>query len=96
MLVDYEELPVVLDPEEALSSDSTVVHEKDGTNEIFSMTFTGGETEEEQKLNEKEVAAIFDSAPVVVKERFRTHRTGLTPMEPRGVLCDWNESDGSV
>ena len=58
------------------------------------MTFTGGETEEEQKSNEKEVTAIFDSAPVVVKERFRTHRTGLTPMEPRGVLCDWNESDG--
>ena len=60
VLVDYEELPVVLDPEEALSSDSTVVHEKDGTNEIFSMTFTGGETEEEQKLNEKELIVICD------------------------------------
>jgi carbon-monoxide dehydrogenase large subunit len=94
VLVDYEELPVVLDPEKALTRNSTVVHEKDGTNEIFSMTFTGGENEESQNSNEAEVNAIFDSAPVVVKERFKTHRTGLTPMEPRGVLCDWNESDG--
>ena len=30
VLVDYEELPVVLDPETALSPDSTVVHEKMG------------------------------------------------------------------
>ena len=88
VLVDYEELPVVLDPEKALTRNSTVVHEKDGTNEIFSMTFTGGENEESQNSNEAEVNAIFDSAPVVVKERFKTHRTGLTPMEPRGVLCD--------
>lgn len=91
--VDYEELPPVLDPEQALEG-GTLVHEEDGTNEIFAMTFTGGETEEEQAKNDAEVEEIFRNADVVVKERFRVHRTGITPMEPRGVLCDWSRSDG--
>ncbi len=37
---------------------------------------------------------IFQSADITIKQRFRVHRTGITPMEPRGVLCDWNASDG--
>ena len=92
--VEYEELPVVLDPEAALEADATIVNEDHEDNEIFSMTFTGGETSAEQQANAKAVDEIFDNADVVVKERFRVHRTGVTPMEPRGVLCDWSDSDG--
>ncbi|MEM7466868.1 MAG: xanthine dehydrogenase family protein molybdopterin-binding subunit [Pseudomonadota bacterium] len=92
--VDYEELPVVLNPENALTDDSPIVHEKDGTNEIFAMTFTGGETLEEQQQNDRAVEEIFNNADIVVSERFKVHRTGITPMEPRGVLCEWSESDG--
>lgn len=92
--VDYEELPVVRDPEQALTDDSPLVHEEDGSNEIFAMTLTGGETPEEQAANAAAVEEIFQRADVVVAERFRCHRTGITPMEPRGVLCDWNDSDG--
>lgn len=92
--VDYEELPVVRDPEQALGPDSPLVHEEDGSNEIFAMTLTGGETPEEQSANAAAVEEIFQRADVVVAERFRCHRTGITPMEPRGVLCDWNDSDG--
>jgi carbon-monoxide dehydrogenase large subunit len=92
--VEYEELPVVLDPEAALEAGATIVNEDHEDNEIFSMTFTGGETSAEQQANAKAVDEIFDNADVVVKERFRVHRTGVTPMEPRGVLCDWSDSDG--
>ncbi|MGE0485840.1 MAG: xanthine dehydrogenase family protein molybdopterin-binding subunit [Gammaproteobacteria bacterium] len=92
--VDYEELPVILDPERALAADSPLVHEEDGSNEIFAMTLTGGETPEAQAENAAAVEKIFQAADVVVSERFRVHRTGITPMEPRGVLCDWNDADG--
>lgn len=92
--VDYEELPVVLDAEAALEDGATLVHEDATSNEMFAMTFTGGETPEEQAANDAEVEKIFASADVVVSERFRVHRTGVTPMEPRGVLCEWNDSDG--
>ena len=92
--VDYEELPLVLDPEKALEPGAPRVHEEHDDNEIFAMTFTGGETPEAQAENDREVEAIFQGADVVIKERFRVHRTGITPLEPRGVLCDWTEADG--
>jgi carbon-monoxide dehydrogenase large subunit len=92
--VDYEELPAVLDPVQALAEGAPLVHEEDGSNEIFAMTLTGGETPEAQKRNAEEVERIFATADVVVRERFRVHRTGVTPMEPRGVLCEWSDADG--
>ena len=94
VFVDYDELPVILDPERALTPESPLVHEADGGNEIFAMTFCGGDTEEGQQRNAEEVEKIFANAHVTINQRFRVHRTGITPMEPRGVLCDWNDSDG--
>ena len=92
--VEYDELPVNIDPEAALADGALVVHDDAPHNEIFGMTFTGGETPEEQAANKQKVDEIIANAPHVVSEKFVTHRTGLTPMEPRGVLCDWSDSDG--
>ena len=94
IVVEYEDLPYVGDPEKALEPGSPIVHEGWDDNEIFAMTFTGGQTPEEQAENDKKVQAVFDSADVVIKERFRCHRCGVTPMETRGALCFWDESDG--
>lgn len=92
--VEYDELPYVGDPEKALEPGSTIVHDGWDDNLIFEMTFTGGQTPEEQAENDKKVQEVFDKADIVVKERFRTHRCGVTPMETRGALCIWDESDG--
>ena len=94
VVVDYEELPVILDAEAALAPGAPQVHDDQPGNLMFEMTFTGGATPEEQARNEAEVEQIFRTADVVVSNRFRVHRTGITPMEPRGVLCDWTMSDG--
>lgn len=92
--VEYEDLPYVGDPEKALEPDSPIVHEGWDDNLIFEMTMTGGQTKEEQDANDAEVQKVFDSADIVVKDRFRCHRCGVTPMETRGALCTWDESDG--
>ncbi|MCG8354691.1 MAG: molybdopterin-dependent oxidoreductase, partial [Kiloniellales bacterium] len=92
--VEYDELPYVGDPEKALEPGSPIVHEGWDDNLIFEMTFTGGATAEEQAENDKKVQAVFDSADVVIKQRFRCHRCGVTPMETRGALCLWDDSDG--
>lgn len=92
--VDYQELPVVLDPEAALEAGATRVHDDEADNLMFEMTFTGGSTEEEQQRNAEAVERIFQGADVVVKGRFKVHRTGTTPMETRGVLAEWSASDG--
>lgn len=94
--VDYESLPAITDPEAALEVASPSIHEAFNTNKIFEMTFTGGEAAESQRLNELEVDRIIRSAEVVVSERFRVHRTGVTPMEPRACLFDWSDSDGLI
>ncbi|GAB5469738.1 MAG: molybdopterin-dependent oxidoreductase [Rhodospirillales bacterium] len=92
--VEYEDLPYVGDPEKALEPGAPIVHEGWDDNLIFEMTFTGGQTKEEQDANDAEVQKVFDSAEVVIKERFRCHRCGVTPMETRGALCTWDQSDG--
>lgn len=92
--VDYEDLPYVGDPEKALEPGAPIVHEGWDDNLIFEMTFTGGQTPEEQAENDKEVQKIFEAADVVVKQRFRCHRCGVTPMETRGAVCAWDDSDG--
>jgi len=94
VVVDYEELPAILDPTAALVPGSPRVHDEEADNLMFEMTFTGGATPEEQRNNAAEVEKIFQQADVVVKAEFKVHRTGTTPMETRGVLAEWSPSDG--
>ncbi len=92
--VDYEDLPYVGDPEKSLEAGATLVHDDWDDNLIFEMGFTGGDTEESQKQNDEDVEKIMQTADVVIKNRFRVHRCGMTPMETRGVLADWDDADG--
>ena len=96
IVVDYTDLPYVGDMESALESDSPIVHEGWDDNLIFEMGFTGGDTEESQAQNAAEVEEIMQTADIVVKKRFRVQRCGVTPMETRGVLASWDESDGLI
>jgi len=96
IVVDYTDLPYVGDPESALESDSPIVHEGWDDTLIFEMGFTGGDTEESQSQNAAEVEEIMQTADIVVKKRFRVQRCGVTPMETRGVLASWDESDGLI
>jgi len=88
---EYEPLPYIGDPEKALADKSNRVHDEWPDNVIFQMTFTGGA---EAEKNDAEVDRIFKSADVVVGQRFKTHRCGVTPMETRGALMSWDDSDG--
>lgn len=94
IVVEYRELPVVTDPEHALTSQAPVIHDDMDTNEIFAMTLTGGLTEEEQSENARKVDQIIKDADVIVSGRFRIHRCGLPPMETRGAVAEWHDRKG--
>jgi carbon-monoxide dehydrogenase large subunit len=79
---EYDPLPVVTDPEAALRPDAPRLNEDWDDNVMFSIDF--GE----------DVSALIAEADVVVRERFRVHRVGVTPLEPRGVLARWEEPEG--
>ncbi|HET9718806.1 MAG TPA: xanthine dehydrogenase family protein molybdopterin-binding subunit [Solirubrobacteraceae bacterium] len=78
VIVDYEPLPVVTDPERALEEGSPLVHESLGTNKVHEWSLSGGDLE-----------AGFAEADVIVERRIINHRIAGGAIEPRGVLADY-------
>jgi aerobic carbon-monoxide dehydrogenase large subunit len=77
VIVEYEPLPVVIDPEAALTG-GPYVHEQLGTNQVHEWSLSGGDLD-----------AGFAEADVVVERRVVNHRTAGAPIEARGVLADY-------
>ncbi len=77
VIVEYEPLPVVTDPEKALEG-GPFVHEQLGTNEVHRWSLSGGDLEQG-----------FTDADVVVERRVVNHRTAGAPIEARGVIADY-------
>jgi aerobic carbon-monoxide dehydrogenase large subunit len=77
VVVEYDPLPAVTDPEKALEG-PPYVHEDLQTNKVHEWSLPGGDVE-----------AGFAEADVVVERRVVNHRTAGAPIEPRGVLADY-------
>ena len=92
--VDYAPLPAVTDAEAALGPDSPRVYDDWDDNEIFATSYTGGFEADGIARNDAEVEAIFAGAEVVLRQRFRTQRCGVCPIETRGALALWSDADG--
>ncbi len=78
--VEYEQLPAVVDMEEAIKEGAPLVHSDKGTNTCFVFDFPGA------GADYAETVAAADEDAVVVRRRFRQQRLLPTPMEPRGVV----------
>ncbi len=76
VVVDYEDLPVVTDVEEAAAREGTVIHEAFSDNIAYKMT-----------AGEGDIDAAFASAERTVKQRILHRRLAPIAMEPRGVLA---------
>lgn len=78
--VDYDMLPAVVDPYEALDTGGTLVHERLNTNEIGWFHVKKGDA-----------AKALAGATRKIKRRFSHHRYAAMPMECRGVAASWDE-----
>ena len=76
--VDYDPLPAVVDPEQALESGSPLLYDEFGTNL--------GHT---QSLKHGDVDGAFQSADRIVKLRVVNQRVLAVAIETRGALADW-------
>jgi carbon-monoxide dehydrogenase large subunit len=83
VIVEYDPLPVVTDPEAALAG-GDLVHPDLGTNKVHEWSLGG------------DVESALESAEVVIERRFVNHRTAGAPIEPRGVLADYRAGDLTV
>jgi CO/xanthine dehydrogenase Mo-binding subunit len=82
--VEYEPLPPVLDPEEALKPDAPLVFEEIGSNVLWHNTFPYGDVE-----------AAFAGADTIVNERVTIHRYSSTPLETFGVMAQYEPAASS-
>jgi carbon-monoxide dehydrogenase large subunit len=82
--VEIEPLPPVADWEVA-RRDASLLFERAGTNRALTFSAVRGDAD-----------AAFASAPYTRRERFRTQRHFGLAMEPRGVMADWDASNGRL
>jgi carbon-monoxide dehydrogenase large subunit len=76
--LDLEELPAVVDMLAARTDPPALVHEEWGDNVFL------------ESLVDDDLAAVKRDAAVMVRHTLRTARQHMSPMEGRGVVCEWN------
>ncbi|QRP50370.1 xanthine dehydrogenase family protein molybdopterin-binding subunit [Amycolatopsis sp. FDAARGOS 1241] len=79
VVVDYDQLPAVMDPERAIEPGSPLVHPDQGTNVMAHREFTWGA-----------VAEAFEHADHTVRTRVRWNRNSTVPLETFGVVASWD------
>lgn len=75
VIVDYDPLPVVVDPEAAMEAGATVLFEEHGSNVAFDLDFGDDPT-------------VLEGADVVVSVRVESQRLAPVPMEGNGILVE--------
>ena len=81
--VDYDPLPAVVDPEEAMRPGSTKVHDYLESNIASHDSVKAGDVEK-----------AFRRADEVIKVKLFNQRLSPTPMEPRGVVAQFDQGTG--
>lgn len=84
--VDYDPLPVVVDPEAAIRTGSPLTHPDLGTNVAFTHAVTGG----------SDIDDAFRRADRIVKERMVHQRLTPMPIEPRAVVASYHAGEGTL
>ena len=85
VVVEYEPLDAVVDPERAAATDSALVHAEWDTNVAASITLETGDLD-----------AALRRADHVITRRFRCGRHTALPLEPRGVAARWDAATSSL
>ncbi len=77
--IEYEPLPFVLDAEDALKTDSPLVHEKHGSNVLLDKSFVWGDVDKD-----------FAASPHRLSLRVKWARSSTVPIETFGVVASWD------
>jgi aerobic carbon-monoxide dehydrogenase large subunit len=83
VIVDYDPLPTVVDPEAALADDAPLLFPDHGSNLAIEFDFGDDPT-------------VLEDAEVVVEGRFVNQRVAAVPMEPNGVVVEPDPETGGI
>ena len=95
--VTYDSLPVVVDPEQAMTGKPTVIHADFANNLAVALVPSGtGVAPDFSVVDNTAVDKAFAAAEVVVSQRMVNHRLVPNAMEPRGVVAQWEPGKDSM
>src|SRR5829696_3336495 len=90
IVVSYDTLPAVIDPELAMTGKPALIHADFANNLAVALVPSGtGVAPDFSKIDNTAVDKAFADAEVVISQRMVNHRLVPNAMEPRGVLAHW-------
>ena len=87
--VDYEPLPVVVDPEQAMTGEPVVLHADFPNNLMLASLPMGTGVGADGRVDDTAIEQAFADAEVVISQRMVNQRLAPTPIEPRGVVAHY-------
>ncbi len=92
--VEYEELPAVFDPAEAIRPDAPLIHPELGEYEVVNFIFPkpGTNISEHFKLRRGDVEAAWPQCEIIVEGTFRLPPIQHVPIEPHVAISLWEQS----
>lgn len=89
IVFEYEELPVVTDLEAAIADGTPLVHPDLDSYDITGDTPHGGNVAIESSISIGDAEEAMKTADVVISSRYVADASHAVPIEPRGVIAQW-------
>ena len=97
IVVDFDQLPAVIDPERAMNGQPALVHEQFPNNIAVGPIPSGtGVAPNGRTVDDAAVDRAFKEAEVVISQRMHNHRLVPNAMEPRGVVAHYEPGKGTM
>ena len=96
ILVDYEPLPVVVDPEQAMTGQPIVLHADFPDNLMLGPLPGGTGVGADGEVDDTAIDQAFAEAEVVISQRMVNQRLAPTPIEPRGVVAHYEPGKETI
>jgi len=96
IVVEYEVLPAVIDPELAMTGRPALVQEDFPNNLAVTLMQTGTGTDRRGNVDDSAIDKAFAEAEVTISQRMVNHRLAPNSMEPRGVVAHFEPGKGSM
>jgi carbon-monoxide dehydrogenase large subunit len=97
IVVSYDPLPAVVDPEQAMTGKPTRIHEAFPDNLAVALIPGGtGVAADGSSVDDRAIDQAFAEADVVISQRMVNQRLAPSAMEPRGVVAHYEPGKGTM
>src|SRR5262249_10866369 len=96
IVVDIDPLPAVVDVEQAMTGQPTVIHPEFANNLAVALVPSGTGVTPDGQVDDSAIDAAFKNAEVVIPQRMVNHRLAPSAIEPRGVVAHYEPGKGTM